>query len=367
MTTNSPEVLPRILCVDDEPHLLAALQRILFDRYELLTATNAGDALTALKHEPPFEVVISDMRMPGMNGAEFLAEVRRQYPAVTRILLTGHADTESAIAAVNHGAIFRFLSKPCPTDELIAAIEAGIALHRREQVERQLLATTLSGVVKLLSELLSMAAPAAAQRSSFLQACVRHALPKLGWSDPWRYQMAAELSQIGWIGVPDDDEDPLAANAAHAQTAWRLLAPIPRLESIALMLRYQTSVPPEEVGSEVLQGATLLRAGLQLHRITPHKLEPAEVLRRMRQAKPALPTSIIEALADFRGAWSEPRMEKIEKLELGTVLDEDVRTKNGMLVLSSGHELTQAAILALQRLRTNDTLEASVRVRSRLG
>lgn len=363
----SAEALPRVLFVDDEPHLLAALERMLFEHYEMVTATSAGDALTVLHHEPPFEVVVSDMRMPGVNGADFLAEVRRRYPGVTRILLTGHADTESAIAAVNRGAIFRYLSKPCPGETLIEAIDAGIALHRREAVERQLLATTLAGVVKLLSELLSMAAPQAFQRASFVQACVRHALPKLGWSEPWRYEMAAALSQIGCIGVPPEESDRLAADAAHAQIAWRLLAPIPRLENIALMLRYQTSVPPEEVGSEVLQGATLLRAALQLHRIGPHKLEADEVHHRLRIAKPPLPTSIIEALADFRGAYSEPREEKVASLPLGSVLDQDVRTHKGVMVLSRGHELTQAAILALQRLLSQDAIDSSVRVRLRLG
>lgn len=365
--TSKPEALPRVLCVDDEPHLLAALERTLFDQYELVTATSAGDALTVLKHEPPFAVVVSDMRMPGVNGADFLAEVRRQYPAVSRILLTGYADTESAIAAVNRGAIFRYLSKPCPREQLIEAIDAGVALHRRHEIERQLLSTTLAGVVKLLSELLAMAAPQAFQRASFLQACVRHALPKLGWSEPWRYEMAAALSQIGCIGIPEGEADPLSENAEHAETAWRLLSPIPRLESIALMLRYQTSVAPEDVGSEVMQGATLLRAALHLQTLAPHKIDAAEVLRRLRMARPALPGSIVEALADFRGAWSEQRLERVDKLQLGSVLDQDVRTKTGMLVLSSGHELTQAAVLALQRLLSTDAIEHTVRVRLRLG
>src|ERR1700712_1968104 len=102
---------PRILLVDDEPALLEGLERHLRKPFEVHTSTSAAQALELIALKGPFAVVVSDMRMPHVNGAVFLARVREIAPDTVRLLLTGHADTESAIAAVNEGQIFRFLTK----------------------------------------------------------------------------------------------------------------------------------------------------------------------------------------------------------------------------------------------------------------
>ena len=111
---SEPE-LPRILCVDDEPNLLAALERNLFGQFDVVTANGGEAGLAAIAEGPPFAAIVSDMRMPGMDGAAFLAAARARAPDSVRLLLTGQADATSAIAAINQGAIFRFLCKPCPT------------------------------------------------------------------------------------------------------------------------------------------------------------------------------------------------------------------------------------------------------------
>src|SRR5262245_17980905 len=104
---------PRILCVDDEPNVLEGLALHLRRKYEMSTAANGPDALALLEREGPPEVIISDMRMPGMDGATFLSKARQLYPDTVRMLLTGQSDMASAIKAVNDGQIFRFLTKPC--------------------------------------------------------------------------------------------------------------------------------------------------------------------------------------------------------------------------------------------------------------
>src|SRR6478752_5272887 len=105
---------PRVLCVDDEPNVLEGLALHLHRRYEVTRATSGAAGLEALAKDPAIAVVVSDMRMPGMDGAQFLSRVRATKTDVVRLLLTGHADMTSAIAAVNDGQIFRFLTKPCP-------------------------------------------------------------------------------------------------------------------------------------------------------------------------------------------------------------------------------------------------------------
>src|SRR5579872_5364165 len=102
-----------ILCVDDEPRVLDGLTRVLRRDFVVSTALSGADGLALLSQGGPFAVVMSDMRMPVMDGATFLQNVRQTSPDSTRVLLTGQTEIESAIAAINRGNIFRFLLKPC--------------------------------------------------------------------------------------------------------------------------------------------------------------------------------------------------------------------------------------------------------------
>jgi len=132
-------MLPAVLFVDDEPAFLAGIRANLRRRYRVFTAESALEGLELLEREGPLPVVVSDLRMPGMDGVSFLAEVRRRQADTVRILLTGNADLSSAIAAVNQGHVYRFLEKPCPTREVLAAVEAGLVQYRRITADKALL------------------------------------------------------------------------------------------------------------------------------------------------------------------------------------------------------------------------------------
>jgi two-component system, NtrC family, sensor kinase len=109
----------RILCVDDEVPILKAMKRIFMDSdYEILTASSAGEGFDMLSDNQPIQVVVSDYRMPGMNGVEFLQEVFRKCPDTVRIVLSGYADTASIVSAINEGEIYKFIPKPWNDDEL---------------------------------------------------------------------------------------------------------------------------------------------------------------------------------------------------------------------------------------------------------
>src|SRR4051812_43176501 len=100
--------LTKVLCVDDEPEILEGLSLHLRRRYDVLTATSGAAGLELLRADQSVAVVVSDMQMPSMNGAAFLMQARGIVPDAVRLLLTGHANLDSAIAAVNDGQIFRF-------------------------------------------------------------------------------------------------------------------------------------------------------------------------------------------------------------------------------------------------------------------
>ena len=366
--------LARVLCVDDEPNVLAAIERNLFGEFEVVVAKSGEAGLDAVRWGEKFAVIVSDMRMPGMDGATFLAKAREISPDSVRILLTGQADVQSSIAAINKGAIFRYLCKPCPKDELIAKLNDAVRQYRLICAEKELLATTLTASVKTLTEVLAMVAPWAFQRSAFAQSCVTHALSKLEWPDEWIYTIAAALSQIGCVGIPADIVQADAAQRklsdeekklllGHPEVAGRLVENIPRLELVAGIIRHQAKEPAPNVPLEVLRGAHLLRAALELEKyaVRGRSLEhPWEILRA---ATPPLPDYIIKALSDFRTNVSGVRSAHIRELLPGWVVEEDILTSNGLMVLTKGHELTDTAISALQRLLSVNAIKEPIRVR----
>jgi len=127
----------RILCVDDEINVLRALERLfLDDDYEILTAPSGREGLELLRGSPAVQLVISDYRMPEMNGVDFLREVRQNWPDTVRIVLSGYADTASIVSAINEGEIYKFIPKPWNDDELKVTINNAVEryfLHQKNQ------------------------------------------------------------------------------------------------------------------------------------------------------------------------------------------------------------------------------------------
>lgn len=109
----------RILCVDDEINVLRSIERLFLDEdYEILNATSGAEGLEIMRKVSPVQIVISDYRMPGMNGVDFLKEVYSHWPDTVRIMLSGYADAAAIVSAVNEGQIYRFIPKPWDDNEL---------------------------------------------------------------------------------------------------------------------------------------------------------------------------------------------------------------------------------------------------------
>jgi response regulator RpfG family c-di-GMP phosphodiesterase len=245
----SEAALARILCVDDEQRVLEGLNRTLFDHFEVVTESKPEQALERLRAPgEPFAVLVSDMRMPIMDGATLLGHARSLVPDTVRILLTGHADVGAAAQAVNQGRIFRFLSKPCTAEVLITAITEAVGQHRLLLSERQLLEQTLTGSIRLLSEVLALVAPQIFSRTQRIEAMVKHMLRAENHAEPWKFALAASLCMIGCVGLPEETVSRALAGLPlepqdkqvfreHPTIAHRLLAPIPRFSEVAEMIR----------------------------------------------------------------------------------------------------------------------------------
>lgn len=134
----APAAPPTILCVDDEPNILASLQRLFRkNQFRVLCADSAAAGLAVLAQEA-VDVVISDMRMPECNGADFLERVRAGWPATMRLLLTGYADIGSIVGAINRGEIYRYITKPWNEEDIMQVVRDALARRALEQEKDRL-------------------------------------------------------------------------------------------------------------------------------------------------------------------------------------------------------------------------------------
>lgn len=348
----------KVLCVDDEPHVVEGLRLNLGRRFEVVTATRGADGLEVLARHPDLAVVLSDMRMPGMNGAEFLACARRARPDATRLLLTGQADLESAIAAVNEGHLFRFLTKPCPPPLLLQAVEAAVEQHRLVTAERELLEQTLRGSIKALCDVLALANPGSFGRATRLKRAVAELATRVGFEGRWLVEVAAMLSQLGQVALPEglaeralagqplsDDEAKQVAQAPRLSR--QLLADVPRLERVREVLagleeprRGSCAVDPE---SRPVERATeLLRVALDFDALLAAGNSPGFAVKALAAREGRYDPELLAALVELHGggAGEEVREVGLSALRLGMVFAEDVRLTTGALLLARGNEVT---------------------------
>lgn len=371
-----------LLFVDDEQNVLDGIKRNLGRSFNIHTAIGAKEGLALLESQSPFAVVVSDMRMPGMDGIRFLSLVRDHWPDSVRVMLTGNADMETAILAVNEGNIFRFLTKPCSYEALVKVIESCLRQYHLVMAERELLENTLKASIKVMADILSLANPAAFSRAMRIKNYIIQIAEALQLTNIWRYEVAAMLSQIGYITVPSDTMEKVLVGEtlsesekkmvdSHAKIAGDLIAEIPRLEVIAEMIAHQDrayyvldntkSSNTEKAG---IMGAALLKAAIDFdtHLLSGAKLDNA--IQLMVEKPEKYHPSILNVLKDVYVPTYEKAVKLLEISELrnGMILAEKVRAKNGVLIVTEGQAVNDVLKRRLENFSQQSNIDKSVRV-----
>jgi CheY-like chemotaxis protein len=328
--------------------------------YRPVTAAGGLAALEKLKEIGAPAVVVSDMRMPGMDGANFLKTVKRLYPETTRILLTGEPGRDAAVSAINEGQIFRFLTKPCAPEKVLAAIEAGVAHHRLLTGEKTLLQDTLIGCIKALIDVLAITNPVAFGRSNRVKSLAMAVAREAGHPSFWQLEAAAMLSQIGYISLPVElveklyygskltgEENVLAAGApAVAQT---LLGRIPRLEPVLEILTL--SQQPTGISADGLMtlGANILRLVSEYDtQVVQGNPTAIQGIRAKINKHDSRLVELLAAAVGEESAKVEIREIAVGKVKTGMIILDDVHTPLGVLLVPKGFEVTEVFI---QRMR----------------
>lgn len=370
----------KILFVDDEPKLLQAVKRQLRKRFDLYTAEGGAQALEVLRKKGPFAVVVSDMRMPGMDGVELLGRVKDSYPDTVRMMLTGNVDQETAAAAVNKGQVFRFLNKPCPMSIMAPALALALRQYRLICAEKELLNETLKGSVLVMSELLTLANATAFSLGPRIKSMVVTLAEKFELFPAWQVELSACMSQLGCITLPSDilhkvhaglhlDDEEWQTYKKHPATAARMISQIPRLEKVTEIIYHQLTEYEdfgEDIEDDVALGAQILKASIEYNLLRQQDVKHGDAIRRMERKKGSYNPNIINYIAFLKPSERKVKIKNVRftGIVAGMIADEDVMAKNGTLLISKGQKITWSIIESLTNFVKHVGIEEPIRVRT---
>jgi response regulator RpfG family c-di-GMP phosphodiesterase len=351
---------PKILLVDDDSNILDGYKRNLRKKFEIEVAQSGGEALKVAEEKGPFAVIVSDLRMPEMDGIEFLSRVRKIAPDTVRMMLTGNADVRASIDAVNEGNIFRFLTKPCSVESMSMFLDAGVEQYNLVKAEKDLLEGTLSGSVKVLIDILSLASPAAFGRAARLQRIMAGLADILGVERKWEFELAGMLSQTGCVTLPDNVIRKIYSGSplnvietrmfeSHPQIGHDLITNIPRLQGVAKIILYQEKrydgggIPDDGVkGKDLPPGARALNIAIAYDTLVKSRKTGFEALREIQSHSHHYDPTMLHALEKFVASQKEftPKTINVEQLITGMVIAQDMATSAGLLLITKGQTVT---------------------------
>lgn len=368
----------KILLVDDDRNILDGYKRSLGREFVIETVLGGQDALSLVSESGPYAVVIADMQMPGMHGIELLVRVKSLSPDTVRVMLTGNADRDTAINAINEGSIFRFLSKPCSKEMMAKTLTAALVQYRMATAEKFLLEQTLNRSIQVLTEVLSLVNPAAFSRAEHARRYMHEVVVAMKLKNSWQYEAAAMMSQLGCVTLTPETIDAVyrgeklspneqAQFDAHPQVAFDLLSKIPRLEPIAWMVQHQNDEGPAVKDSETAglrMGAQMLRLILAYEKLIHEGKSRTEAARFLARQNSDFNPKFFEALMaiDVRDDEGAVRRCGVEDLTPGMIIQQEVRTLDGTLLVSKGHEVTSAVIFRLKNFQAKKAITGTVTI-----
>jgi response regulator RpfG family c-di-GMP phosphodiesterase len=298
------------------------------------------------------------------------------------MILTGYADMQTAVESVNEGHIFRFLTKPCHPEALGKALTAGIAQYRLITAEKDLIEKTLSGSIKVLTDVLSLVSPTAFGRASRVQRLVQDLARALKAENAWQLEIAAMLSQLGCVTLPEETLDKVFRGRAlsplevkifqdHPKVGHDLIANIPRLEAIAAIIGYQeqhydgSGIPGDGLrGAGIPLGARALKVALDFDTLVSGGMSSEEAVVTLRERAGWYDPAVVEALGE--GLEAEMRHEihsvAVGELMKDMIFAEEVRSTSGLLLIAKGQQVTPSLKIRLLNIVSNGGLTGPMRV-----
>jgi response regulator RpfG family c-di-GMP phosphodiesterase len=422
-----PDAQPfTLLCVDDEPNILSALRRLFRPvGYRVLVADSGAEALEILEREP-VDLIISDMRMPVMDGASLLAMVRERWPQAIRILLTGYADMTSTIAAINRGEIFRYISKPWDDPDVLLVVKSALERKELEREKARLEALTIRQneelkslnasleqkveertaelkqandrlkqnflvSIKMFSGLIELREGGVAGHSRRVADLCRKLAARLELDSKAQQDvfLAALLHDIGKIGFPDallakpvssmSGED-MGRFRKHPLAGEAALMPLNELKEAAKVVRshherFDGQGFPDglqgfgiPVGARILAVVNdydaLINGMLSAKRMTPEEAKALLVQSRNKRYDAQVVDAFIEMLGGLDKEQSKELILPATSLEPGMVLARDLISREGTLLLAADYMLDATLIRQIQEYAAREDIQITLHIRN---
>jgi CheY-like chemotaxis protein len=369
---------PRILCVDDEQNVLDSFRRLLRRDYDLNVAISGSDGLKLIEQNGPYAVIVSDFKMPLMNGIEFLTKARDLAPDTVRIMLTGQAEEHTAAKAINDGRIFRFLYKPITSQEFVKCLKEGIHQYNLVYAEKDVLERTLKGSIEMMTEILSLTNPLAFSRATRVQRYASQLATSIGIRDVWKIEVASMLYHLGYVTIPAETLQKRIDGRELNPTEMRmyeelpvitqkLIGHIPRLESIVLIIEdCQNADNFSTISIEDTESmcAAILRNVTMFDDLTERGYGKTEAINKMMGSPSRYNQTVLDNLhhlqLEFAGTIT--RKVSINQIRVGMVLNEAVKTTEGMTVAPKGFRVNELIRQLLKNLKLQDSIPEYVEV-----
>jgi response regulator RpfG family c-di-GMP phosphodiesterase len=381
-------VMGKILFVDDEKNILESYRRTFYSKYNFMMADSGQGALEIINNNSnePFQVIVTDYKMPKMNGVELLEKVRAVSPDTVQIMLTGQADMEAIIHLINKGRIFRFLTKPCPPDDMASNIDDAIRQYELVTAERELLGKTLGGSIKVLTDLLSLAKPQAFNKTQRIRNLARSIYTVVLLDNKWQIEIAATLSQIGCVTIPDDilkkvykglilSEGESVIFLSHPSIGADMIKNIPRLEKVSEIIRYQekhydgSGFPSDDLKEDnIPAGSRILKIALDFDKAVNGGVESEKALLDMGKKTGYYDPAFLEIAEKKFLQIDGPKKSfvnreiPIDDIEEGMYLAEDLVSASGVIIGNRNQKLTQALIVTIKNYSRNYLLRDTIKV-----
>lgn len=372
----------KILLVDDEPNVLSAYSRTLRRQFSIATANSGAEALEIMASDGPFAAIVSDMRMPEMDGLQLLTAVKQKHPDTVRVMLTGNADQQTAIDAVNQGDVFRFLNKPCPPETMANTLDLAIKHYQLANAEKELLESTLKGSIEALSEVLQLTNPEVFGRTTKIKNLMKSCAEVLQLDNIWELETTAMLCQLGYVSLPEElvskSSNPSSLSREestqfyqHSRLASELIGKIPRMENIAESIRYQhnhfdgNGPSMDNIKGEALPiGARLLKVVLDFDNFERNGLDVELALAKLQTNAAAYDPKVLAAFAETLAISSEKQIKEISvaALDSSMALAQDIHTRNGMLLACKGQPITDSLCERLSNFWRNGQISEKINV-----
>lgn len=351
---------PRILVVDDDNFLLKVFRNSLNENeFEFDAAISGERALEKVKdQETPYEVIVSDMLMPGINGVQLLNTMREQYPDTVRILLTGCSDITCISEAINQVDVFRFIPKPLNPNKVNIVIRDAVKQQRLVVAEHEILQNTLVKSVDALVKILEVTNGTAFALTEHVRTYSVTLGTQLKAPKMWGLEIAALLSQIGCITIPElvleryywGDELTPKENAMlsnHGEVGKSIIGNIPRLEEVADVVAAANRLIDLKGFEErhlISMHAAIIKVAIEFDMLARRGKGKEEILEILSDEKRGLPPALLEALehVEIVAPQTVTVELEIDQIKNGMYIEENVKTKEGVLIVSKGHRVNEA-------------------------